>query len=161
MVISKSKHGCLFGWLLGPLLGGANYGRPVAHIEQRGPLLSKAELRFYRSLVDAVAGRFEVMTKVRLGDLFKVRGDPSEATATRNRINQKHVDFVLCDLETMQPRVGIELDDRSHRSERARDADAVKNDAFERGGLPLVRVRAARSYDRDTLRRQIAQALRG
>ena len=164
---TRPNKGCLFG-LLSLLVGGtpAVKEQPKSpkedadslKLSRRGPLLSKAEIRFEAALLDAIEPGHRVFAKVRLGDLFIVRGGP-EATGMRNRINQKHVDFAIVDRETLRLRAGVELDDRSHHSERAKAADAVKDEAFAAAGVPLVRITAARSYDVAELKRRLGAVL--
>jgi hypothetical protein len=111
-------------------------------------LLSAAELDFYRVLCPAVSRWAVICPKVRLGDLFYAQtGDWKANRSHTSRINQKHVDFVLCDPQTMRPLVGIELDDASHRRESRQRRDKLVDGAFGAAGLPLHRFRAAASYD--------------
>ena len=56
------------------------------------------------------------------------------------KISQKHVDFVLCDKE-MQVYFALELDDRSHDTEKAKEKDVFKDRAFKAAGIPLKRIR--------------------
>lgn len=124
----------------------------------RDDFLSPAEMMFYRVLCLAAAGRAVVCPKVNLADIFFV-ARPHENQAYRNRIDRKHLDFLLCDPVTMRPVLGIELDDSSHtrasRSERDRFVDAV----FRRAGLPLTRVWVQPSYDVADLARWLSQYL--
>ena len=111
----------------------------------RDDFLSPAELSYYRVLSTAVAGRAVVLTKVRLADLFFV--PHSEGSVSfRNRIAQKHVDFLVCDRETMRPRVGVELDDRSHERSRRQERDGFVDEVFRVAGLPLIHVPARSGY---------------
>ena len=130
--------------------------QPKPVYERRPALLSKGEFAFYRVLLSAIEGSMVVMVKVGLSDLLKVPRGTAGEQALRNRVSQKHVDFVVCDEAGVRPLVVIELDDRSHRTEKARRRDAVKDAALAAAGLPLLRVPAARSYDAATLRQQIA-----
>ena len=107
-------------------------------------------------LSEAVGTSAILLAKVRLGDLVRVRGQGSEEATARNKIDRKHVDFVLVDPGSMQPWLVIELDDRSHRSAAARSRDADKDAALAGAGLPLLRIPAARRYDAGELRQQIA-----
>ncbi len=111
-------------------------------------LLSAAELDSYRVLRPAVSEWAVICPKVGLGDLFYPQtGDRSANASYRNRINRKHVDFVLCDPQTKRPPVGIELDDASHRHAKRQTRDEFVDKVFAAAGLPLQRVRAASSYD--------------
>jgi very-short-patch-repair endonuclease len=58
----------------------------------------------------------------------------------------KSVDFVICDVLTLDPVAVIEVDDRSHLLPERRDRDAFVNAVFAEIGLPLLRVKAQRTY---------------
>lgn len=111
----------------------------------RDDFLSPAELSYYRVLSTAVAGGAVVLTKVRLADLFFV---PRSRGSIRfvNRIARKHVDFLVCDRETMRPLVGVELDDRSHERSRRQERDGFVDEVFRVAGLPLIHVPARSGY---------------
>lgn len=113
----------------------------------RDDFLSPAELRFYLALKLAVADWALVCPKVALGDLFfaAVR-DPSQQRSLTNKIDRKHVDFLLCDPTTMRPLAGIELDDKSHERPDRRARDAFVEGVFASAQLPLVRVPVRASY---------------
>jgi hypothetical protein len=106
-----------------------------------------------------VVGEQAVLTtKVSLGDLFYPKtGDRGENLRYRNKIDRKHVDFLLCDPQTMHPLMGIELDDASHSRKSRQERDAFVDRVFEVAGLPLVRVPAQASYTP----REIAAQLEG
>lgn len=103
----------------------------------RADFLSAAELTFFRSLVAALGGRFVVFPKVNLGDIFF---SPTRDVADRNRIDRKHIDFLIGDGVTFRPVMGVELDDSSHSTSKAAERDAVKDAAFESAGLPMLRL---------------------
>jgi hypothetical protein len=111
----------------------------------RDDFLSPAELSFYRVLSTTVAARAAVLTKVRLADLFFVPRSEG-AASSRNRIAQKHLDFLLCDPETMRPLVGVELDDRSHERSSRQARDGFVDEVFRVAGLPLIHVPVRPAY---------------
>jgi hypothetical protein len=75
-----------------------------------------------------------------------------------NAVMAKSVDFVICDVLTLDPVAAIEVDDRSHLLPERRDRDAFVNAVFAEIGLPLVRVKAQRSYSVAELRDLFARA---
>lgn len=82
----------------------------------RDNFLSPAELNFFHVLRMVVGNRAVLLTKVGLGDVFWVKkNDPSRYRIYTNKIDRKHVDFLICHSVTMQPIIGIELDDKSHQ----------------------------------------------
>ena len=110
--------------------------------------LSPAELNFYRVLRTAVGDWAVICPKVSLNDLFYAKsGDRKTNVAYRNRIARKHVDFLLCDPQSMRPLLGIELDDASHRRADRQERDRFVERVFSAAGLPLHRVPVRASYN--------------
>ena len=138
----NENPGCL-GWLFGI--------RRAAEVEQRLPyrlrddFLSTAEKSFYRVLCLVVGDDAVVFSKVNLADIFFVVR-LHENLVYRNKINRKHVDFLLCDPKTLNPIAGIELDDVSHNRADRKERDNFVNSVFETVALPLVHVAARSSY---------------
>lgn len=126
-----------------------------------GPLLSAAEAHFLRALSDAVSHRYNVATKVRVADVIKVRKGLNQRNAiiALNKIAAKHVDFVLTDPATHQCIAAVELDDASHARADRRKRDLFLDGAFKAAGLPLVRIKAGRGYDRAQLAAAVDEAI--
>lgn len=155
-------QGCLAAILS---LFGINLGRPAATgtdlpFRLRDDFLSAAEYSFYRVLLSAVGNRAAICPKVNLADLFFV-ARPNANQGLRNRIDRKHVDFLLCDPATMKPRCGIELDDSSHARRDRQDRDEFVDQVFQAAGLPLVRVPAQSAYSPTALLSLLEQHLVG
>lgn len=126
----------------------------------RDHFLSPAELNFFEVLRTVVGNRAVLCTKVALGDVFWVKkDDPSRFRIYTNKIDRKHVDFLLCDTTTMRPLVGIELDDKSHQRQDRQDRDAFVDQVFKAAGLPLLHVPVKRGYVAAELAAQIAPFL--
>lgn len=121
---------------------------PTTHpFKLRDDFLSKAEHSFYQVLRTVVGDQVLICPKVNLGDLFFVAtGDHRKNRALANRIDRKHVDFLLCDPKTVRPLVGIELDDKSHEREDRKTRDELVEAVFAAAGLPLVRVQVKSGY---------------
>lgn len=114
----------------------------------RDNFLSPAEHHFFRALLPAVSAWAVVCPKVRLGDIFYVRApDRSARYRARNRIERKHLDFLLCDPETMQPLLGVELNDRSHQRADRRKRDGFVAGVFDAAGLPIAFIKQQSDYD--------------
>ena len=127
--------------------------------ERRGSLVTETELRFYRVLQAAVGGSWSVFAMVRLADVVKVRKGIASARDWRNKAFGKHVDFVICDNDSLNVRLAIELDDASHQRSERRERDAFVNEALASAGMPLLRVPVADGYDKIQLRKTIDQML--
>lgn len=102
------------------------------------------------------------LLKVRLADLVEPdcsRDKGSPYMSWFGRISQKHVDVVLVDAADFRPVCVVELDDRSHRSARARERDAVKDEVLASAAIPLVRIPAASGYDARDIARRLVEAM--
>ena len=113
----------------------------------RDDFLSPAEASFFQVLRRVTGQQVIVLAKVNLNDLFFAQtGDPRRNRAVSNRIDRKHVDFLLCDAQTLRPVLGIELDDRSHERPERKARDELVDGVFAAAGLPLLRVPTRVSY---------------
>lgn len=89
----KAKQGCL------PfLLSLFNFGKK-AEIEYpyvlRGSILTPAERNFYDGLRVVMGDKYIILMKVKLSDIFLIYNTMNFRSAL-NRLNSKHVDFLLC-----------------------------------------------------------------
>lgn len=122
-------------------------GATAYPFRMRDDFFSPAELSFYRVLRSVTGEQVVACAKVSLGDLFFAEtGDPRKNRALANRIDRKHVDFLLCEAKTMRPMLGIELDDRSHERPERKARDELVDGVFEAAGLHLLRVPVRHSY---------------
>ncbi len=154
---SDEPQGCLAAILR---LFGGNLGEfaaptPTLPYRLRDDFLSRAEYSFYRVLLAAVGDQAVVCPKVNLNDVFFV-ARPNENQAYRNKIDRKHVDFLLCHPTTMKPLGGVELDDSSHQRADRRARDEFVDRVFAAAGLPIVHVVARASYSADALAGELA-----
>lgn len=126
----------------------------------RADLFSPAERSFLSVLDQAVGGRFRILGKVRLADVIKVT--PGHTASARqsafNRIQGKHVDFVLCDPATLKVEYVIELDDKSHGQSKRQSRDEFVDRALAAAGICVVHVPAMRSYSVENIRKALVQS---
>jgi hypothetical protein len=134
---------------------------PLARLETSQStlkILFWSYLDFYQVLQTAVSDWAIVLIKVNLGDLFYAStGDYGQNMAYRNRIARKHVDFLLCDPETVRPLLAIELDDSSHNRSDRKERDRFVDGVFAAVRLPLVHVPVSHRYPTRKLRTFLQQ----
>jgi hypothetical protein len=129
---------------------------PKVYVSVVESLLTPAEQLFYRSLDAAIAGRLQILCKVRLADLFQVASnDSKERHRLFRRIAAKHIDFLLVEPERLEPILAIELDDSSHSRSDRRERDQFLDELCGIVEFPLLRVKATSSYSP----RQILRAI--
>lgn len=142
-------------------LGGSSEGGSTgpSPFVLRPQLLTNAEREFFNALLVACAGQVHVLAKVRLFDVLDIAPATPSRQIWQNRVQSKHLDFVLCDRLTCRPLAAIELDDASHgRAPRvARDAqvDRYCSDA----GFLLVRIPVTRTFDHASIRTRLIGVL--
>ncbi|MCA9189501.1 MAG: DUF2726 domain-containing protein [Pirellulaceae bacterium] len=127
--------------------------------ELRASLLTAAEQRFYGVLLGAIGDRCVLLAMVRLADIIRVAPGAAQRQSWQNRIHAKHIDFVLCDTETFEPTLAIELDDRSHQRADRIERDAFIEQALSDAGLPLLRIPVQRDYSAAVVRQDILRAI--
>jgi hypothetical protein len=158
----NTPQGCLFAILR--LFGvGEDSGKPIAPqlpYRRKEFLLSKAEGSFYGVLVHVVDGQYLIFAKVRLGDLLYIPSGTQGRQGAFNRIQSKHVDFVLCHRNGVRPCLAIELNDSSHDEERRKMRDEFVVQALEAAGLPLLQFPAAASYNSSEVKARVIAAIR-
>ena len=143
-------------WLLRRTGSSASYP-----YEKRSSVMTHNEQEFYRALLSAAGRDFDVFAMVRMADLLTVRNGIAKRQSWQSRINCKHIDFVLCDMETQRPLLAIEVDDRSHQRKDRQERDYFVDRAFDAAGLPLLRIQATRNYSADELRPAVDAAMSG
>ena len=124
----------------------------------RNKFFSDAEASFFRVLKAAVAERLLIFSKVSLVEIFYI-SHPEVNQAYRNKIDRKHVDFLLCSADTLQPVLAIELDDSSHQRPDRVKRDEFVDAVFSTAGLPLLHISAQRAYNTQELSQKIKDAL--
>lgn len=162
MIKNREPQGCLFGWLVAMFQGGGASEASQNRLPYRKKdyFFSQAERSFYAVLMKAVAGEFVVLAKVRLADILYIEKGTGAWQSFFNRIQSKHIDFVLCTPVLIQPVLVIELDDRSHDREDRRKRDGFADDALAAAGLPILHVPARRTYSPVELKAGMEERLR-
>jgi len=127
----------------------------------RRSLLSPAERSFLGVLESNLPRDVRVFSKVRIEDIVGVKTglDRGARTAARNRINRKHVDFLLVRASDLAPLAAMELDDRSHDAEVRQTRDRLVDDIFRDAGLPLLHIPAQKSYNPAEIQTKLSAVL--
>ena len=117
----------------------------------RDDFLSPAEQSFYQVIKNMLGEAYAICPKVSLADIFYVTR-PNENRSAFNKINRKHVDYLVCDPKTMKPLFAIELDDSSHQRSDRIERDAYVDGVFEAADLPLFHIPVKTRYNTTELK---------
>ncbi len=134
---------------------------PYASYSLRSSVFTQNELAFYHSLSQVVGNKFIIFSKVRISDIFKTQNkEYSKYLSALNKINSRHVDFLLCSPKTGKPILAIELDDKSHQRPDRVERDNFVNGLFEEKNLSLLRYPSNRNkhYNPKVIRDNILES---
>ena len=110
-------------------------------------LFNKSEHEFLKELHRQLdANRYMIFPKVRLADFIEVAVRGKEYQGWWNKIRSKHVDFLVWDAQNNKIAFAIELDGRSHQSEKVQKRDDFINRLYERVEVRLERVKTGGNY---------------
>src|SRR5215208_7906247 len=115
----------------------------------RETFLSTPELAMLRVLQNMAGRHYVICPKVSLNDIFYIVR-PNENVHFFNKFFRKHVDFLLCEPDTLKPAFGIELVKPVAKTE-TREADQFMEDLFLSAGLPLIHVPSSERYSENDL----------
>lgn len=111
---------------------------------QKKLLLTKNEWKNYMFLKPILEGKgLRICPKVRLLDLVEPRKgtDGKRRQALLNKVQSKHVDFVVCD-EKLNVLLVLELDDSSHDTENRKQRDTFVDSVLIGSGYKILHVRS-------------------
>lgn len=124
-------------------------------------LFSAAERSFLGVLDQAVGPEHRVFGKVRVADVAAVKLGLSRSAhqGALNRVAAKHFDFVVCRANDTAIVCAVELNDKSHSSQRAQARDNLLLNVCQAINLPLLTVPAKQAYSLQELRSQFIAAV--
>ena len=116
--------------------------------QKQDKLFTPAERSFLGVLEQAVCDQYRVFGKVRLADVIKVKTGLSNSIrqSAFNRIQSKHLDYVICDSGDLSVQFAVELDDRSHFQSKRKSRDAFVDQALKVADVPLYRFPVKQTY---------------
>ena len=124
-------------------------------------LFSAAERSFLDVLDQAVGPEHRVFGKVRVADVAIVKPGlgKSARQGALNRIAYKHFDFVVCRASDLTVVCAVELNDKSHSSQRSQSRDDLLVKVCQAISLPLLTVPAKQAYSPQEIRSQFLAAI--
>lgn len=118
-------------------------------------IFTKYELIFYNELKILLKNtNYNLLSKVRIADLieFKDKVPYSNFIKIFNKINRKHIDFLISD-ENWNILILIELDWYSHNYKKTIESDNLKNSLFSTLQIPLLRFENWYEHDLEQIKK--------
>ena len=122
---------------------------PDSPYRLRDYFLSTPEIALLRQLQQMIGNRYVICPKVALTDIFTIVR-PNENVHFYNKIFRKHVDFLLCDPQTLKPAIAVEVVKPVAKTE-TRASDQFVEELFLQEGIPLVHVPLGERYESSDL----------
>lgn len=105
-------------------------------------IFSINEYRFYKKLRAITDEKnLIILTKMRLADVIEVEKGTKEYMKWFNYIKAKHIDFIICEKETVKPILLIELDDSSHKQEKRIQRDNFVDKILESVNIKILHIK--------------------
>lgn len=120
--------------------------------------MTRAEHDFYDALLVGVGNEFRIFAQVHLDCLLEPTSYGRDRLYAFRHINQKSVDFVLCDRQ-LRTVLAIELDDSSHNRPDRVQRDQLVESLLKEGGVPLLRISHNKVYEPQVLATRIREAI--
>ena len=121
-------------------------------------IMNRNEYAFYKLLLMSVGYKQCVIPQVHLDELVKPRTSKQSRIFSFRHINQKSVDFVVCNTAGMHPVVAIELDGSSHSKDNTIARDAEVERILEQVRIPLLRFKNDEKVSIEELQKKIEDA---
>ena len=122
--------------------------REVWPYKKKDYFFNQSERKFYYTLSEILNNKFFLFSKVRISDLLYLSKYQKEKQRYRNKIQSKHIDFIVCDKQNIKPLLAIELDGSSHLRNDRIERDKFVNEIFKDAGLPILHIKVCDSYDK-------------
>lgn len=123
-------------------------------------LLSKPEHELFNILVSLFSNQFYVFPQIHLDRIIEHKTPGQSKFGAFHHINQKSVDFVICDKAYIEPLLAIELDDSTHEREDRVQRDATVENILSNAGLPLVRIDIQDRFKSEEIKQRILEAMK-
>lgn len=130
--------------------------------DRKNAIFTPAEKNFQNLVEQALGANYRVLNRVKLADIVTVRnGVSSKAgqSATANADN-KYLDFVICNRESMQLLGTIDLVDTQGKGYKMKK-DWFVSGALEAAGIPHVRIKIKPNYSVEEIKHCIHSRLFG
>lgn len=133
--------------------------KSVYNYKRKDFLMSRAEHEFFDILVSIVGSQYYIFPQIHLSTILDNKVVGQNWRGAFRHIDEKSVDFVICDKSYIKPLLAIELDDRTHDQEKRKDRDSEVERILNNAGLSLLRIGNNGHFDREEIKRTVLEKL--
>lgn len=121
--------------------------------------MTRAEFEFFEVLLSIAKNDYHVFPQVHFDAILNHKVVGQNWFGAFRHINEKSVDFLICDKSNARPLLAIELDDKSHKRSDRHERDIEVERIFKDAGLPLFRLESPGRFAPGELAQKISMLL--
>ncbi|MFA5936574.1 MAG: DUF2726 domain-containing protein [Candidatus Paceibacterota bacterium] len=123
-------------------------------------LMSRVEHEFFDILVDITKDQYYIFPQIHLPTILDNKVVGQNWKGAFRHIDEKSVDYVICDKAYIKPLLAIELDDRTHERENRKIRDEEVERILNNAGLPLLRFSNNGNFNKEEIKRLLLEKLK-
>ena len=127
-----------------------NYGR-------KNFIMTRAEHECFNVLIEGLGNEYYIFPQIHLDAIVYPKAGHRNRLYALRHINQKSVDFVICDKAYLRPLLAIELDDSTHDQPDRVARDVIVEAILKNAGIPFYRIKNSSNFDFKKLTEEIKQ----
>ena len=125
----------------------------------KGSVMTPSENEFFDVLLKIVNSQYYVFPQIHLSSILDHKINGQSWKGAWGSIQQKSVDFTICDTRSRLPILVIELDDMTHDRDDRKLRDMKVDQVFEQAGLPILHFRTGAITDYEQVKSRIAEKI--
>jgi len=133
--------------------------KPLYNYKRKYFLISRPEHEFFDILVEVMGNKYYVFPQIHLSNILDNKIVGQNWKGAFRHIDEKSVDYVICDKAYIKPLLAIELDDRTHEKEDRKERDAEVKRILDQVGLPFLIFENHGSFNKEEIKKIISEKL--
>ena len=134
--------------------------RTISYLyKPKGSVMTPSENEFFDVLLKIVNSQYYVFPQIHLSSILDHKINGQSWKGAWGSIQQKSVDFTICDTRSRLPILVIELDDMTHDRDDRKLRDMKVDQVFEQAGLPILHFRTGAITDYEQVKSRIAEKI--
>lgn len=122
-------------------------------------VMTSSELTFFKVLLLSVGNQYNIFPQIHLDAILDHKVIGQSWFGAFRHINEKSVDFVLCDKDNGKPIFAIELDDPSHEREDRKERDIEVERILKDVSFPLLRIKDKSNFTSEEISKMVFEIL--
>lgn len=133
--------------------------KPIYGYKCKDFLMTKSEHEFFDILIDIAGDQYYIFPQIHLSTFLDNKIVGQNWRAAFKHINEKSVDYIICDKSYIKPIIAIELDDKTHEKDDRKERDYEVERILKEAGLILLRFKNNGFFNREEIKESISEKL--